>query len=309
MTCNQAKEISIVEFLKNYDFHPVHIRGNDFWYLSPLRDEKTPSFKVNDARNVFYDHGEGKGGNLIDLGCTLFKCNVKELLSRLDGNSFFFHQQLYPKNRERIVNTVDGSREDPKIIVNHIKSLGNNPAICDYLNSRGISVSVAIPFCKEVYYQLGGRNYFAVGFENSSGGYELRSAFFKGSSSPKDVTHFDNGSKSVCVLEGFMDFLSLLSLRQHTPVKTDFLILNSVSFAARSLPLVRKYENVFLYLDQDKAGRKTAELYKSEGINPVDVSGFYRQYKDLNEYLISGQRPERELKETRTFKKGRGLGL
>jgi len=31
-----------------------------YWYLSPLREEKEASFKVNRKKNVWYDHGIGK---------------------------------------------------------------------------------------------------------------------------------------------------------------------------------------------------------------------------------------------------------
>ena len=309
MTCQQANEISIVEFLKNYNFHPAYIRGYDFWYFSPLRDEKTPSFKVNDALNVFYDHGEGKGGNLIDLGCLLLKCNVKELLSILDENSFFFHQQVFLKGPARIPDTVNQIREDPKIVINHVKPLGNNPAISDYLNSRGISVAIAKPYCREIYYQLGDKNYFAVGFENRSGGYELRNAFFKGSSSPKDISHIENSNRSVCVLEGFMDFLSLLTLRKESPVRSDFLILNSVSFVDRSMDILKNYRNVFLYLDHDHAGRKALEKYEAAGLNTIDASGTYQKFKDLNEYLLDQQPRQQEQNQRKDLKKSRGLGL
>lgn len=128
-----------------------------------------------------------------------------------------------------------------------------------------------------MYYQLEDRQYFAAGFENRSGGYELRNPYFKGSSSPKDITHIENGGKSICVVEGFMDFLSLLTLRKNLhPVQSDFLVLNSVSLAEKSLDVLKDYQNVFLYLDHDNAGKKTQEKYQLAELNTVDTSGIYK---------------------------------
>ena len=55
----------------------------------------------------------------------------------------------------------------------------------------------------------------AIGFKNDSGGYELRNPYFKGSSSPKDITTFNNGAKEATVFEGFIDFLSFMAIHKN----------------------------------------------------------------------------------------------
>lgn len=309
MTCQQAKEISIVEFLKSHHIHPEYIRGKDHWYLSPLRQENTASFKVNSELNLFYDHGSGIGGDIIDLGCQLFKCDVKELLSKLEAGSFLFQQQPALKRPLRISDSGTQGADFSPIKITHVQPLGNNPAITDYINSRGIAFEIARQYCQEVYYQIGNKSYFAAGFKNRSGGYELRSQYFKGSSFPKDMTHIENGNRSVCVLEGFMDFLSLLTLRKEEPIRSDFLILNSVSFVDRSMDILKDYKNVFLYLDHDNAGRRALEKYEAASLNIIDASNIYQRFKDLNDYLMNGQLGQQESKQNRSFKKARGLGL
>jgi hypothetical protein len=309
MTCQQAKEISIVEFLKSNHIHPEYIRGKDHWYLSPLRQENRASFKVNSELNLFYDHGSGIGGDIIDLGCQLFKCDVKELLSKLESGSFLFQQQPVLKRPLHILDSVTQEADFSPIKITHVQSLGKNPAITDYIKSRGIAPEIARQYCQEVYYQIGDKSYFSTGFKNNSGGYELRSQYFKGSSSPKDISHIENGNRSVCVLEGFMDFLSLLTLRKESPVRSDFLILNSVSFVDRSMGILKDYKNVFLYLDHDNAGRKALGKYEAAGLNIIDASNTYQKFKDLNEYLLDRQSIQQESKQSRTFKKARGLGL
>ncbi|MBT1687384.1 CHC2 zinc finger domain-containing protein [Dawidia soli] len=68
LTCATARQIDLVYYLASLGYTPAKIRNNDYWYLSPFRDEKTPSFKIDRKLNVWYDHGEGTGGNLIDFG-------------------------------------------------------------------------------------------------------------------------------------------------------------------------------------------------------------------------------------------------
>lgn len=63
--CHQAKQIELVSYLNHLGFQPEKIVGDDYWYLSPFRDEKHASFKVNSRRNVWYDFGTGEGGTLL----------------------------------------------------------------------------------------------------------------------------------------------------------------------------------------------------------------------------------------------------
>jgi hypothetical protein len=65
--CAEAREIDLVNYLFTLGFHPLKIRGNDYWYLSPLREEREASFKVNRKLNVWYDHGIGEGGDIIEF--------------------------------------------------------------------------------------------------------------------------------------------------------------------------------------------------------------------------------------------------
>jgi DNA primase len=80
LTCIGAKQIDLVDYLASLGHQPQKVNNQDYWYLSPLRDEKTASFKVNRKLNVWYDHATGKGGNVIDLGTEYFKCSVADLL-------------------------------------------------------------------------------------------------------------------------------------------------------------------------------------------------------------------------------------
>ena len=308
MTCEQAREIPIVELLKHYNIHPSYVRGQDHWYISPFREEKTPSFKVNAKLNLYYDHGSGQGGDVIDLGRELFRCDTKALLEKLDSGIFSFQPQKINPAGLHIGRSITPAPGQPAIQITGTKDLGNNPAITRYLESRHIDLDIAKSYCREVYYQVGDKNYFAAGFENRSGGYELRSEYFKGSSSPKDITHIKRDHKSVCVLEGFTDFLSLLTLRKPEPVRSDFVVLNSVNMAERSLDILGSYRTVFVYPDHDAAGNRLLKKFEHAGINCVDASGIYKDYKDLNQMLVADKQREEQVNQ-QSPKKSRGLRM
>ena len=164
-----------------------------------------------------------------------------------------------------------------------------------YLDKRSITREIARQHCKEVDFCLNNRKHTAIGFENISGGYELRSENFKGSSSPKDITFIDNQAKSVVVFEGFFDYLSYKMMNQKSVnLQTNFMILNSLSFFKKSMQLMEKHERVDLYLDRDIGGIKcTREALQSDSIKYIDQSFLYEQKKDLNEWLNQEQQVKR----------------
>ena len=259
MNCAKANEYDLVEYLALLGYHPTKIRNTDYWYLSPLRDESEPSFKVNKLKNIWYDHGMGKGGKLIDFLMQYFNCDLSEALHKIS----LFHQQdqlketagriRYLKSEDDRLPREDLSKAAIKIL--EAKEPITDVLLCQYLQKRRIDHDIANRYCKEVSYWLNDRQYRAIGFKNTAGGYELRNEYFKGSSSPKYVTYFDNKATNIAVFEGFFDFLTYQSIGQtEAQHLTNFLVLNSLSFFERSLLLMEKHERVHLYLDHDNAG-------------------------------------------------------
>ncbi len=102
LTCEQAKQIDIVTYLSESVFEPAKIRSDNYWYLSPLRTENTPSFKIYRKLNVWYDYGLVKGGNLIDFAILFHDCTACEFPLKWTSN-FSFHQPfLYrPSNKKK----------------------------------------------------------------------------------------------------------------------------------------------------------------------------------------------------------------
>ena len=171
----------------------------------------------------------------------------------------------------------------------------NHPALLRYLSERKINLYIARKECAELHFSHNGKNYFAIGFKNKSGGYEVRNRFFKGCMSPKDITHIrqQGEPRYACyVFEGMMDYLSFLSLRlEKFPAcpsldAQDYVILNSTSNVGKAIDALHGYERISCLLDNDEAGRKaTLAIETALGYRVRDASHLYSEYNDLNDYL------------------------
>ena len=277
LTISKAKEIDMVGYLVSIGFQPAKIRGNDYWYLSPLRDEKTPSFKVSRKLNRWYDHGIGKGGNLVDFAVLFFACGVVEVLEKLSGNFSFQQHPVLPVKIDR--------EADSKIkIVNHF-SIASYPLIA-YLKERAIPISIAEKYCREVRYELNGKPYYGIGFRNDLGGFEIRNAWHKLSSSPKGITSIKNGGDGVAVFEGFFDFLSFMVIHGYEAFKQyDYVILNSLAFLEKAFSILDAYKTAHLFLDNDTAGESCCKLAIARSNSFRNASNLYEDCNDLNQYL------------------------
>ena len=285
MTIEEARSIDLVDYLSRLGHQPEKINGFNYWYLSPLREEKTPSFKVNRKINRWYEWGgEGaRGGNLIDFGVLYHRCGVGELLQRLDRE----YGALVPHNRQDIVGKLP-DKASPAIRVLSAHYISSYPLV-SYLRERKIAEDVSHSYLREVRYQNGSKIFYALGFKNDLGGYELRSRGFKGCCSPKGITYIEKGARELAVFEGFFDFLSYCTMHYKQPAsQKNFLVLNSASFFVQSLPKMSAFEKVHLFLDNDKTGdhltQQAIELNKEKF---QDDRRIYQGHKDLNEWLVS----------------------
>ena len=280
------KETDMINFLYELGFQPAKIRGNDYWYSSPLRNERTASFKVNRRLNKWFDHGLGKGGNLVDFGILYYNCSVGELLQKSDSDLALHQPFLHYPNRP-------SKQQENKIQILDVKPLFSTP-LFHYLSQRKIPSKIASVYCREVVYDLGGKHYYSIGFENNSGGYELRNSFVKLSSSPKDFTLIDKGSKDICVFEGFFDMLSYIALHNNQKSQQQsFLVLNSLSFFEKARSVIESFQQIKLFLDRDQSGINQTRCALSLSDKYQDHSTLYQDHKDFNDWLVSSDCSQR----------------
>lgn len=289
--CNR---ISIRDFLARRGILPKYERNGYGMYLSPLREERTPSFKVDYVRNLWYDFGLGEGGTLLTLVMRLERCDSRKAVRRLqngekrDAGSAFLSSGVGERPTAGGPLSVLRPAAVPALRILSDTSL-RHPALVGYLASRGIVPSVAAAFCREVRYEVNGHAFFAVGFRNDAGGWELRSERFKGGSSPKHITTIDNRSDTVIAFEGFMDFLAYLSLKYPGRLRIDAAVLNSVVNLPKAVPFLSRHPVIHAFFDNDEAGRKaTADLiHLCPRSEVIDQSCFYSGHKDVNDYLTA----------------------
>lgn len=273
MNCNEAKRVDIISFLAKNGINPDYNQGVNYWYKSPLRNENNPSFKVNSYKNLWFDFGIGEGGDIIKLTCLLFKVESSAALKILTDNHYSSHQK-------------DSNIADSKMLITNVKEISSIQLI-NYLESRKLKLQLVKEYCKEVSFNLNDKNFYAIGFQNDSEGYELRCKYFKGSCTPKDITLIKNNTDKLLLFEGFIDFLSWFSCKHFISGKHDYLILNTLSFLNKSKAVINGYNEVLLFLDNDEAGKRAAaELIEAGGSKCIDMSGEYSEYKDLNDLLV-----------------------
>lgn len=276
MNTQQSKQIKIADYLYTQGINPKETKGNNYWYYSPFRNERTASFKVDNEKNTWYDHGLGEGGNILYLVMKLHNISsVSGALVHLSGKSItarpaepFSFQQQENSNGFGEINILPLT----------------TPQLIRYLNERKINVPLAQQLCKEIHYKVNCKPYFAIGFANDKGGYVLRNGLFKGCTS-SDITTIDKGKTHCCLFEGFIDYLSFLSLKGIQSIESNVIILNSVNNQNKATEFLKRHDTIYTFLDNDDAGRKCLNEIRKLGKTVSDQSKIYNGYKDLNDYL------------------------
>ena len=276
MKIQHIKQIAITDYLQQQGYAPAQVHGIHYWYCSPLRNERTPSFKVNIERNQWYDFGTGEHGDIIDLVCALFRCSISEAIDRLSGAKQVTHQGFSFGGERKI--------SERKLKILSAQPLSNPNLLC-YLAERAIPLSIANAYCSEVLFRNMNRTYYAIGFANDALGWEIRNMYFKGCIAPKAVTTIKRGTDRLQIFEGFMDFLSWQTLNPSSTC--DAIILNSLALLPRIKEQMMGYKEVESFLDNDNAGCKYFAVLGQMFPQVVDGSARYREHKDLNELLVA----------------------
>ena len=294
---SRIKQYPIVEYLERKGVKPVRKTPTYAMYRSPLREETHPSFKVDTEKNLWIDYAEGRGGSIIDLCMRMEGCTLSEAIHRLgqnasDNGTSSFLNDFVPNNPQPVM-AVNGARR----LIGISDTLP--PHFQEYLTKvRYINLEKAMPFLKCISYEVRGRRYQAIGFANLSGGYELRDdKTFKGTIAPKDITPiFTDRAEPVCIFEGFMDFLSFLSMKEE--ITNHCLVMNSVSNVARTIRYLndRHLTHIRAFLDNDEAGRRAVQYFIKTGFHVEDMNIHYKDFKDLNDFHVSRVREQQKRK-------------
>ncbi|MDR2948335.1 MAG: toprim domain-containing protein [Prevotella sp.] len=303
--------MSIKDYLASRGIHPVKNHGYYGMYRSPFREDTNASLKVDYNKNLWIDFGSNEGGTLIDLVMRINNCSLKQAIYALkfqnhttvnqynsttvqQQNTSSFHVKNYPDKQEA---------SQQAIAILKIQPL-NNQALIDYLNERYINPYIARQHCKEIHYTVNNKEYFAIGFQNEAGGWELRSKYFKGCTS-KDISIIRSEDMDTCLIfEGFMDYLSFLTMKNLNAPRQDTVILNSIHNLSKAMDFIKSHKQVYTYLDNDESGWRTTQAIKANcGEDAVsDQSAHYAGYKDLNDYLSAVKQAQKPVKKQSNLK-------
>ena len=283
--------VPVADILSHLGYSDRH-QGDMFY--SPFRNEVSPSFHINHKANVWYDHGTGVGGGVLDLVRLLTNCSVREGLDFLASV-----KGVIP---ESVNVTRESSQTQKEPMINIIKTYSpvENETLKAYALNRCISSDILNRYCQEVVYEIKGKRnhrFHAIGFPNCEGGYVLRSTKQKRCTG-NAPTWIDSNEKvsdvksadTLYVFEGFMDFLSWKMMDEFTFDRYDCCVLNSVTNLGKIIAKVAEYDTVKTFLDNDDAGLRAfsqlAQALETTDVSISEMSGLYDGYKDLNEMLV-----------------------
>lgn len=275
MNCKQANtQISIRRVLESFSLFPSKDNSKAAFYFAFDREEKTPSMFVNFINNVAFDFGTGKKYDVVSLVQGIKQCSVSQALEYLSQFDFSFQQQI-----------CNITKNESKYEILSISEVKHN-ALIQYLKERRIENNIHL--LKEIHYKISNKKYFGIGFKNDANGYEVRNKYSKICIGRKDITTIKNNSNCLRIFEGFMDYLSFKQMEKSLKkAPSDYVILNSVTMIFKLEKIIKSYEKIELYFDNDEAGNKATNEVKQ--LNPYveDNRILYQNYKDLNDFIIS----------------------
>lgn len=308
-TNSPTKQVPLMAIMAKLGKQPiVEAAGGNFYYLSPFREEKTPSFVVCEPKNVWSDFGEAP-----DPGQKVYGGDVLKLIMRLTGLALpearlalaswaadlpgiaemMAELEARPLAAARRGETVSSGqltftdvRTEPlswNVLINYLTERAINWTLVQQSERNKAQL-------QQIFYQVGGKPrskpYFGLAWK-TEGGWEVRSKGFQGTIGQKGVTWLPGQkTKEVVVFEGFMDYLSALTIYKRTSFESTVLVLNSVALLGTVLPQLREYDVVHWMGDNDAAGERALHVLRQALPGRVKAHNEdYRGFKDVNDWL------------------------
>lgn len=287
--------VSLTDFLNRLGYQPQGRPSKETMYISMLRDSDTnASFSVNERLGCWYDHGLGKGGNIIDFAKAYWKnADFKEVIEKIEGVCGLSLGKVdYKLNpRPRIRQAV----KLPNYKIKEVKPFGTTEGISAYLRSRGV-FEAAQGLMQEVHYYVEDekkvrKNFYAAAWKNEVDGWEVRNKYFKGCLGRKAVTAIPGNPRELAVFEGFFNYLSWKT--EHPDSDKSVLVLNSLALLDKGLEKAKLFPDIDVYMDHDPAGFKALREWMVALPYSRDRSSVYQNFNDYNDKLRADLKAER----------------
>lgn len=302
-TYKLQSNIPISNYLNSIGLNPVQKLGGQLSYIPPYREASKPSLWVNDSKKIWYDKGEGVGGNIVDLAAKINGFSTTEAVKHINIKIRKCSSQIH-----RVKPIVE---ENLNLIA--VKPLKKNKVILHLLKSRGI-LTEALQSDKifEVYFDKRKRGSvkrcFGAGWLNSKGGFEVLTKHESLCLSSKSITIINNNKKlssSISIFDSMIDYLTAIKLGWLTPNAQNIIILNSYLPTNEVIQFLKivSADTVNLYLPNNERGQKMYKRFSSlvryfpSKIYQVDYRIKYSGFETVNDFLL--QNPSRNSEYTK----------
>jgi 5S rRNA maturation endonuclease (ribonuclease M5) len=96
-----------------------------------------------------------------------------------------------------------------------------------------------------------------------------------------------NSFNEILIFEGFFDYLTFKNLEKKENSNSDYLILNSTAMLFKVEEILKNYDKISLFLDNDANGKFVKSKIQNQYKNVEDCSLIYQKFKDLNEWFCN----------------------
>jgi len=235
-------QVSLGLLLSFIGYQPVQIIGDEHLYKNVFRNyEQSPTLAINTKLDLWFDRYTKKSGDVVDFAMTYWSdLNSAQILDKI--------RQICLKNSVAGECKRGRKRRAIKIPYYHVQEtmpLGSNTEITSYLKSQGVWEMV-VGELKEVYYYVVDekhrrKDFFAAGWQNENGGWEVRCKNFAGCIGRKGMSFISGKANHLILFDDCIDYLSWKYEHRTSPASV--LILNSSDFFDAAKRRAAKFQN------------------------------------------------------------------
>jgi hypothetical protein len=246
------EQVSLSMLLSRLGYQPAKSSGDEKLYLNVLRDTETsPTFAINTQLGMWFDRLTKKSGDIIDFGMAYWSgLNSDQVMEKIN--------LLCASPQETIVSDhrAGRRRRAVKIPYYHIaetRPIGCNPEITTYLQSQGIW-EISIGQLKEVYYYVVDekhrrKDFFAAGWQNENGGWEVMGRNFAGCLGRKGMTFIAGDTDSLILFEDYISYLSWKYANR--TASHSILVMNASEFLPAAKSRAAKFRDVAVFFGKE----------------------------------------------------------
>ncbi|MBT2560111.1 hypothetical protein J7E50_02600 [Pedobacter sp. ISL-68] len=247
------EQVRLGNLLARLGFKPLKTSSDEALYLNVLRaSEIKPSFTINTRLDIWFDHLTKKSGDIIDFGMAYWVgLDQQQVLEKISLLCLSEPDVQMSRARENL-----RKRRAIKIPYYHIaetRPLGCNSGITAYLQSQGIW-EIALGQLQEICYYVVDekqrrKDFFAAGWQNENGGWEVRSRNYSGCLGRKGMSFIPGSQSSLVLFEEYTDYLSWIYANRGSGA--NILVMNSPEFIQAAKCRATKFAEVAVYFSKD----------------------------------------------------------